>query len=92
MLEKETLKKIALNVVDNIDSGGSDYTEKEMGEILDTINRATNTKNKLSRYQASQYLGISTSTFDNRVRAGIYPKGRKEPGVSQKFWFKSDLC
>jgi len=65
MLKKETLKRTLLNMVDAIDNGNTDYTEDELGEILDTINRATNTKNKMSKYQACSYLNISRATFDN---------------------------
>ena len=92
MLEKETLKKVVLNIADSIDAGHSDYSEKEMNDILDTINKATNTENKLSKYQASQYIGVSPSTFDKRVRSGEIPKGRKEAGFKEKFWTKKDLC
>lgn len=52
-------------MVDAIDNGNTDYTEDELEEILDTINRVTNTKNKLSKYQACSYLNISRATFDN---------------------------
>lgn len=66
MLKKETLKRTLLNIADSLDdNGNSDYTEDELGEILDTINQITNTKNKLSKYQACSYLNISRATFDN---------------------------
>lgn len=91
MLEKETLKKAILNVADAIDTGNSDYSQDEMDQILDSINRITNTQNKLSKYQAAAYLHKSTSTFDNWVRDGKIPEGRKEAGFKEKFWLKSDL-
>ena len=65
MLEKETLKKAILNVADAIDTGNSDYSQDEMDQILDSINKITNTQNKLSKYQAAAFLHKSTSTFDN---------------------------
>ena len=86
MLKKETLKRTLLNIVDAIDNGNTDYTEDEMNEVLDTINRVTNTKNKLSKYQACSYLNISRATFDNWVRAGKIPEGKKEAGFKEKFW------
>ncbi len=91
MLEKETLKKVVLNIANSIDSGNSDYTQEEMDQILDTINNAVNTRNKLSKYQAAEMLHISTSTFDNWVRDGKIPEGRKEIGFKEKFWYKSDI-
>ena len=91
MLEKETLKKTVLSIADAIDTGNSDYSQDEMDQILDSINRMTNTQNKLSKYQAAAYLHKSTSTFDNWVRDGKIPEGRKEAGFKEKFWLKSDL-
>lgn len=91
MLEKETLKKIVLNIADAIDTGNSDYSQDEMDQILDSINKITNTQNKLSKYQAAAFLHKSISTFDNWVRDGKIPEGRKEAGFKEKFWLKSDL-
>jgi len=91
MLEKETLKKIVLNIADAIDTGNSDYSQDEMDQILDSINKITNTQNKLSKYQAAALLNKSISTFDNWVRDGKIPEGRKEAGFKEKFWLKSDL-
>lgn len=98
MLTKDTLKKILLNVVDSLDNNNSDYSELEMNEILDTINRATNSKTRLSKYQAYTYLGISRATFDNYVRDGKLPKGEKVSGFKELSWdlgiikqFKSNL-
>ena len=91
MLRKETLKKTLINLLDAVDSDNSNYTDCELEEILDTINRVTNTQNKLSKYQACDYLGISRATFDNWVRDGKIPEGRKEPGFKEKFWIKQDL-
>ena len=91
MLEKETLKSVLLKIVDNIDSGNSNYSEKEEAEIIDTINRITNTQNKLSKYQACKYIGKSRATFDNYVRAGKIPDGFRQAGFKEKFWTKESL-
>ena len=91
MLEKETLQKVLRNAADSLDTGNSNYTQQELDQILDTINKITNTQNKLSKYQAATFLHKSTSTFDNWVRDGKIPEGRKEAGFKEKFWLKSDL-
>ena len=85
MLTKETLKKSLLSIVDGLDKNNSDYTEDEINDILDSINRVTNNERKLSKYQACQYLNISRATFDNHVKAGDIPDGIKEPGFKEKF-------
>ena len=86
MLRKETLKKTLLNAADALDSGNSDYTDSEMSEIIDTINGIVNTKNKLSKEQACKYINKSRATFDNYVREGKLPKGKKELGFKELFW------
>ena len=91
MLRKETLQKVLLNAVDAIDAGHSNYTSEEMDEILDTVNRIVNTENKLSKYQACDYLNISRATFDNYVKAGKIPEGMKQIGFKEKFWTKGSL-
>lgn len=86
MKKLELLKICLQKVIDNIDSGNSNFSEEECDELLDAINKATNTKNKLSKYQACKYLNISRATFDNWVRDGKLPKGKKEQGFKELFW------
>ena len=38
-----------------------------------------------------KYLNISRATFDNYVRAGKIPKGRKQQGFKELFFYKKDL-
>lgn len=91
MSKLELLKKALYKIIENIDSGNSKFTDEELDHMLDTINKVTNTENKLSKYQACQYLGISRATFDNRVREGLIPEGRSQAGFKEKFWLKKDL-
>ena len=91
-MNKLEVLKLGLNqVINDIDSGNSNASDEEIDVILDTINKTTNTQNKLSKYQACKYLNISRATFDNWVRDGKIPEGRKEQGFKEKFWIKSDL-
>ena len=91
MSKIETLKVALNNIIDNMDCNNSRITDEQMDDILDIVNKATNTQNKLSKYQACKYLNISRATFDNWVRDGKVPKGRKEQGFKELFWVKSDL-
>lgn len=61
----QIVKTVLQNVIDSIDNGNSNATEEECDEILDMINHTTNVQNKLSKYQACKYLGVSRATFDN---------------------------
>ena len=84
---KETLQQ----VIDNIDSGNSNISEESMITIVDTINKCTNTQNKLSKYQAMKMLNVSRATFDRYVADGLLPEGKKEQGFKEKFWYKKDI-
>lgn len=85
------LKICLLNVIQNIDSDNSRLDEEQCDEIIEMINQMTNTKNKYSKYQSYNYLGLSRATFDRYVKDGIIPEGRKESGFKEKFWYKKDL-
>ena len=80
------LKTVLSQIISDIDSGNSNASDEELDKIIDTINKATNTRNKLSKYQACKYLNVSRSTFDNYVRDGKLPKGKKEQGFKELFW------
>ena len=91
MSKLEILKMALSQLVGNIDSGNSNASDEQIDEMLDIINKTTNTQNKLSKYQACKYLNISRATFDNWVKDGKVPKGRKEQGFKDLFWVKEDL-
>lgn len=45
----------------------------------------------MSKYQACQYLNVSRATFDNYVREGSLPRGKKEAEFKELFWQAKDL-
>lgn len=91
-MSKIELVKLGLQtILDNIDTENSHASDDECDEILDLVNKVTNIKTKLSKYQACKYLRVSRATFDNWVRAGKIPEGKKEQGFTEKFWYKEDL-
>ena len=45
----------------------------------------------MSKMAAADYLGISRSTFDNRVHDGYLPKGKVQYGFKELSWNKIDL-
>lgn len=66
----KVLRNLLLKIVDNIDAGNSNITEKDSIEIIDALKRFTDKKQRLSKYSACQYLNVSRATFDNYVRGG----------------------
>lgn len=87
----EIIKKLLLKIVDDIDTGNSNLSSEECLEVIDYLSGITNKNEKLSKYQACKYLKVSRATFDNYVREGKLPKGRKQQGFTEKFWIKKDL-
>lgn len=85
------VKKLLLKIVDDIDAGNSNMSETEALETIDYLDKVTNKKRRLSKYEACQYLNVSRVTFDNYVKAGKLPKGMKQAGFKELFWYKKDL-
>lgn len=86
-----TIRDLLQKVICDIDSGSSDITPKEALEIIDLLKSYTDRKEKLSKYQACRYLNVSRATFDNYVRAGKLPRGKKEAGWKELPWTKQEL-
>lgn len=86
----QTIKKLLLGIVNDIDAGNSNIDEEEAIQIARVLKNMRK-DNPMSKYQAYTYLGISRATFDNLVREGKLPEGRKIPGFKEKIWYKKDL-
>lgn len=78
-------------MIDDIDAGNSNIDEEESIKIAKFLRETTRTDIPMSKYQAYTYLNISRATFDNLVRQGKIPKGRKVPGFKELMWEKKDL-
>lgn len=85
------IRKLLLKIIEDIDSGNSNLSEKEALEVLDNLKRLSNKEKRLSKYSACQYLNISRATFDNYVREGKIPKGKHDIGFKELSWYKKDL-
>lgn len=85
------IRTLLLKIVDNIDSGNSNITESEAIELAKVIQSYTDKTQRLSKYQACRYLNVSRATFDNYVREGLLPRGKKEAGFKELFWVEKDL-
>lgn len=86
----QTIKKLLLGIVKDIDAGNSNIDEGEALKIVEML-KGMRKDNPMSKYQAYTYLGISRAKFDNLVREGKLPEGRKLPGFKEKIWYKKDL-
>lgn len=87
----KVIKELLLKVIDNIDSGNSNISEDEGIEIIGMIKTLTDKTQRLSKYKACEYLNVSRATFDNYVREGKLPKGKKVAGFNELSWTKKEL-
>ena len=87
----QLLKEQLLKIVDDIDTGNTAITDSEAIEVTKALRRITRKDTPMSKYQAYKYLNISRATFDNLVKEGKLPEGKKVEGFKEKFWYKKDL-
>ncbi len=85
------IRNLLEKIVSDIDSGNSNITENEAFELTKILQSYTDKTVKMSKYQACQYLNVSRATFDNYVREGKLPRGKKEAGFKELFYTQKDL-
>ena len=87
----EVVIKLLEQLLGDFKAGNTNISEKESMEIVKYLNGInTVQKTEMCRTEAYKYLRISKTSFDNKVREGILPKGIKKPGKGP-IWFKRDL-
>lgn len=85
------IKDLLEQIINNIDTGNSNISEENYDSIIEDLVFLSNENGKLSKYQACKYLGISRASFDNYVKDGLLPKGKKQQGFKELFYYKKDL-
>lgn len=83
------LKNLLQEKINDIDSGNSNISETEQLELIKTLQKLS--FSRLSKLQAADYIGVSRATFDNYIKKGLLPKGKRTRGWKELFWNKSDL-
>ena len=78
-----TLRSSLVEIIKRIDNGDCDLTNIEATEVITTIRRCTEKDNRMSKYQACEYLKISRATFDNYIANGWIPKGIHQQGFKE---------
>ena len=86
----KVIRDLLLKIVDSIDAGNSNISEKEAFEIIDVIKRYTDTTQYYNRTQAAKYLNCSVQSFDLYRKEGKIPKGIKQAGGVRQ-WTKQQL-
>ena len=80
-----------LKIVEDIEAGNSNLTEEEEIEVAKLLKKFTIKDRPMSKYEAYTYLGISRAKFDNLVREGKLPQGKKQQGFKELSWTKKEL-
>ena len=86
----KVIKELLLKIINSIDAGNSNITEKEAFEIIDIIKRYTDTTQYYNRTQAAKYLNCSVQSFDLYRKEGKIPEGIKQAGGVRQ-WTKQQL-
>lgn len=87
----ETIKKLLLKIINDIDAGNSNIDEESAIEIISRLKELSSKDTPISKYTACQYMNMSRATFDNHVRNGEIPRGKKIVGFKELMWYKKDL-
>ena len=85
------IKNQLLKIISDIDAGNCNLSLDEEIEVINFINKLSNKECRMSKYEAYSYLNISRAKFDNLVKEGKIPQGKKQQGFKELSWSKKDL-
>ena len=83
---KKTIVRLLREVADRIDVGTSEISATEAMDIISMLSHEP-----MSKEKACIFLNLSRSRFDDLVREGKLPKGRKRIGFRELHWWKDEL-
>lgn len=88
---KQLIRTILQKFINDIDTGNSNICYEDEIKILSLLSNIADKDQRMSKIQSAEYLGVSRATFDNLVKDGFIPKGRKQDGFKELSWSKIDL-
>ena len=83
---KKLFVKYLRETADKIDNGTCELSDSEAMDILGAISHQA-----MSKEDACIYLNLSRSRFDDLVREGKLPKGRKRRGFKELVFYKDEI-
>lgn len=83
--------KLLRDIANKIDEGSISSNPEETMQVMETLQKFVDKEQRISKYQACQYLNVSRATFDNYVRDGKLPRGKHVAGFKGLSWSKKDL-
>lgn len=85
------IRSMLASFIEEIDAGNSELSDADAVKVAEVLRSYADKTEKLSKYQACRYLNMSRSSFDQKVRDGLLPRGKKTAGFKELFWEKKDL-
>ena len=83
---RKLIAKELHKLADRFDTGTTEADETQMMDIINML-----THQPMSKEMACNYLNMSRSRFDDKIREGLIPKGRKRVGFKELIWFRDEL-
>lgn len=85
------IRKMLVCLIEDIDAGNSNLSEEDCLKVIGVIKEYANTDIEFSKYQAYTYLNVGRATFDNMVREGKLPRGKRVAGFKELRWSKREI-
>lgn len=85
------IRTLLQKFINDIDEGNCNMTSEDQYKVIATLSNIADKDQRMSKRTACDYLGVCRATFDNYVRDGFIPKGRKDDGFKELSWSKFDL-
>lgn len=85
VISKE-LSKALRQAADKLDSNTCEFTDEQASQLLNIICHVP-----VSKETASSHLNISRSRFDELIKEGRLPKGKKRRGFKELVWWLDEL-
>ena len=83
---EKIVAKLMRQYADAIDAGNSHLNSEQATNILSAIAHIAMTKEEVC-----DYLNMSRSSFDDYVRLGKFPRGRKLAHKNNLIWYKDEI-
>lgn len=88
-VSKESLGDALILIGRRIKAGKCELSQEQSETIFRELENSMDVP--ISKEQACAILGISRSSFDNKVSQGLLPKGRHRRGFKELYWVKREL-
>lgn len=83
---KKIIVRLLRETADKIDAGNSNIEEQTALDICSAITHIT-----MSKEEVCNYINLNRSRFDDLVRDGTFPKGRKLIGRKELVWYRDEI-